>query len=401
MPRVAAILRFSAVLLLCCGYLPGASAQTSEPPVARKFDEFGPVGHCDLTARLDNLAVSLQNSPGAVAHIMLYSPPGPGEMFLGHMKNYLVMTRGVLPKRIKTIYAGRNSDLKLPKIELWIVPRNAPPPEPQKYETNIETFKGLLADELGYDDLGIQYEDQMGPGIGNTTDAAFADILNEQKNAVGYVVVYSGEDATPGAWQTIAQNELDYLKKFKLEPGRVKVIFGGHQKETRLQLWILPKEEPPPVRDAGPELPPAKTVKAGDFYATNLGTAQNETNLFKRLKEILVTQKSVRVFLVVNLEIPTPETIELANEPEPEELDEPSQPLEEHEPADLIKLVEKWRGELAETHKIGADRFIVLYATAREYDSDHIKLWIVPQGQPLPDPNEEEPEPENPDPQKR
>jgi hypothetical protein len=38
----------------------------------------------------------------------------------------------------------------------------------------------------------------MGPGIGTTTSASFADMLHEQKDAVGYIVVYSAKDAAPG-----------------------------------------------------------------------------------------------------------------------------------------------------------------------------------------------------------
>ncbi len=38
----------------------------------------------------------------------------------------------------------------------------------------------------------------MGQGIGGTSNDSFADILNQQKNAIGYVVVYRGEDLTSG-----------------------------------------------------------------------------------------------------------------------------------------------------------------------------------------------------------
>lgn len=401
MPRVAAILGFSAALLLCCGYSPRVSAQApaKAQAVAAKFDEFGALGHCDLTARLDNLAIAIENTRGSKAHIISYAPPGLGERFLELLKDYLVNSRGLLPGRIKTIYGGRNTDLTQPKFELWIVPRNAAPPEPQKHETNVETFKGLFTDDPAWDHLDIQGEDVMGPGIGRTTDASFADILNQQKNAVGYLIVYSGEDAVPGASRRIAQYQIDYLKGFNLEPSRVNVIFGGHQKETRLQLWILPKEAPPPVRDAGPELPLARTVKAGDFYAYDLGDPKNETDVFTRLKEILSAEKTLRAFLVVRLESPNSHETLIDEEPESPGVPETStsELIEQREPTDLTKLVEKWRMELANKHKIGPDRLIVLFTTAEEFDSNHISLWIVPKGQPLPDPHEEEepqPQPE-------
>jgi hypothetical protein len=267
---------------------------------------------------------------------------------------------------------------------LWIFPRDTTVIEPDQHETDVDKFKGLFADDRAHDRVEIRVEDEMGPGIPDTTHAAFADMLNQQKNAVGYLVVYSGEDATPGAWRRIADDQLDHLKTFKLDSSRVKVIFGGHRKETRRQLWIQPKDAPPPVREAGSESPMAKAVKVQDFYANDLGDKQNESNVFTRLKGIMSAQKSVRAFLVVRLESATP------NEPIEEASDQT------REPADLTKLVEKWRIELANTHKIGADRFIVLFTTARESESNQISLWIVPKGQPLPDPNEEEREEENP-----
>jgi hypothetical protein len=377
MPRVAAILVFSAALMLCCGFSPGVYAQLPELDArtgATKFDEFGLIRHCDLTARLDNLAIFVQETPGAKAHLIFYGPPGGEDASLTFIKDYLVNSRGLLANRIETTYGGRNSDLKLPRIELWLVPRNALPPEPQTHDLpNLEKFKGLFDEDRARDRLELQVEDEMGPGIGSTTHPSFVDILNHQDNAVGYVVVYSGDDATPGAWRRIAQEEIDYLKKFNVDPARVKMIFGGNQKQTKRQLWILPKDAPPPVSDAGPESPLAKTVKLDDYDAETLGDPQNEAKVFARLKEILTAQKSVGAFVVARLA--SAEGPPVAGEPEP---------------ADLRKLVEKWRTKLANTHKIFADRFVVLFTTAPEDYSSHLRIWIVPKGQPLPDPHEEE-----------
>lgn len=389
MPRVANILRiFLLAAFLLCG-LRNVAAQMEEPARPIKFDEFGKVSHCDVTARLDNLAIAIRDFPAAQAHIISYAPPGVGERLLELLKGYLVETRGLRPDRIKTTYGGRNSDLKLPKIELWIVPKNAEPPEPQKYETQVETFKGLLFDREVEDNFGVYYEDEMGPGIGDTTDESFADVLNRQQNAVGYVVSYSGENAAPGAWQSIGLRQIDYLKLLNVDTSRLKLIFGGHQKETKLQFWILPKDEPPPVHDAGAELPLAKTVKAGDFYIYGLNDKANQANFFNRLTESLKAQKNVRAFLVVRLEPPT------ADEPIANVGDE-EVPVEEIEQVDLTKLVEKWRAELLNKHKIGADRFIILFTTTREMESSQLSLWIVPKGQALPDPNEDEETTEEP-----
>ena len=46
-------------------------AQTSRE-TARKFDEFGDIQASDLIARLDNLAVSVQQAPGSKAFLIVY-----------------------------------------------------------------------------------------------------------------------------------------------------------------------------------------------------------------------------------------------------------------------------------------------------------------------------------------
>lgn len=377
MPRVTAIFVFSIALLLSCGFSPRVDAQVpeSEALVARKLDEFGSIRHCDLTARLDNLAIFVQQIPGSEAHIIYYGPQGAEETSLKVIGDYLVDCRGLLSKQIKTIYGGRNSNLKLPKVELWVVPPNATPPAPQNHENVVETFKGMFDEAPAQDHVDLEFEDEMGPGLDATTYPSFADILNQQTNAVGYVVVYTGEDAAPGAWRRIAQDDIDYLKTMNLDPGRLKMIFGGHRKKTTRQLWVMSKDAPPPVKDAGPESPLAKTVKIDDFDAETLFTPQNETKVFTRLKEILTAQKNVRAFVVVRLEVPDPD--------EPPAIDERDQ-------ADLTKLVEKWRAELANSQKIGPDRFIVVFTTAPEAYASHLRLWIVPKGHPLPNPHEEE-----------
>jgi hypothetical protein len=122
-------------------------------------------------------------------------------------------------------------------------------------------------------------------------------------------------------------------------------------------------------------LPLAKTVKLDDFDGETLRSSQNQTNLFTRLKEILTAQKSVGAFVVVRLQVPNPDEAPVGDEPKP---------------VHLRKLVEKWRTRFANTHKIFADRFVVLFTTAPEFHTSHLRIWIVPKGHALPDPHEKE-----------
>ncbi|HEX3251507.1 MAG TPA: hypothetical protein VHS05_18875 [Pyrinomonadaceae bacterium] len=401
MPKVAAILVFFLVVSGCI------YAQTHEVVSVRtarsdqpiKFDEFGQLGHCDVTARLDALAMQLDNQPTAKGAIVSYAPEGDGygtgKRVLEMIKDYLVNSRGLAEDRIETIYGGRNSDKYHSQTELWIVPKGAPLPKTEKRETNVDTFQGLYYEGDVYDDFGVDIPAEMGPGIGGSIDASFADMLHQQKNSTGYIVVYSGEDLTPGAWRRVGQSNIDSFKEFNLEPSRFKLIFGGQQKESRLQYWILPNNAPPPVREAGEEKALANTVKVGDFSIYNLDEENNQKAIFSRLTEILTLDKTVRAFLVVTLNEPDPEeeTTEQVASPVTSPSPETVEPVEEKPPVDLTKLVEKWRVDLANTHKIGPDRLIIVF-TSEPY-SGNLSLWIVPKGAPLPNPKEEE-EPADP-----
>lgn len=387
MSKIAAILGLCLVALLV-----SASAQTRKgPPRASKFDQFGQVGHCDLTARLDNFAIQLQNQPTAKGVIVSYAPEGEGvgtgKHVLALLTDYLVNSRGLAPDRIETIYGGRNSDLYHSDTELWIVEKGARLPKTEKRETRVESCQGLYFDYKAYDDFGVEVMEEMGPGIGNSTYASFADMLRQQKNAVGYVVIYSGEDLTPGAWRRLGQEEIERSKAFNVEANRVKLIFGGQEQRSHIQYWILPASAPPPVADAGSEKALAQTVKAGNFYITDLENEKNQAAIYSRLSEILTLDKTVRAFLVVRLEQPEP--LEVTEEVPPgiSNLPEATEPVETKPPLDLTKLVEKWRDGLATTHKIGPDRFIIVFTS--ETSSD-LSLWIVPKGAALPDPKEDE-----------
>lgn len=389
MSRVAAIL---GVFLLV---LSGVCAQDHAGPAkATRIDVFGQVGHCDVTGRLDNLAIQLQNQPSARGAVISYAPEGEGwgtgKQVLEIIKDYLVNARGIADDRLQMIYGGRNSDKHQSETELWIVPQGARAPKPEKRESDVATFQGLYYEGPGYDDFDVEIPPEMGPGIGSTVSASLADILHVQKNAIAYVVVYSGEDLTPGAWRRLGQQDIESFKERDVESNRFKLIFGGQQKETRIQWWVLPNGAPPPVADAGSEKALATTIKAGDFQGYNLDDEKNQKAIFSRLSEILTLDKTVRAFLVVRLPQPEPEE---ATEPQAEsaaatyQLPEPAEPVEEKPPVDLTKLVEKWRADLASTHKIGPDRLIIVF-TSEPY-SNYLSLWIVPKGAPLPNPNEQ------------
>lgn len=105
--------------------------KTPPPVECRKFDEFPSIAFDDTKARLDNLAVELQNSPDLTAYVIIYagrtSRTGQADALGRRALDYLTASRGVDPRRIVVINGGyRDSDF----IEIWLCPQGATPPQP-------------------------------------------------------------------------------------------------------------------------------------------------------------------------------------------------------------------------------------------------------------------------------
>ena len=97
--------------------------------VAREFDECNNCTFDDQKARLDNLAVELQNDPATIGYVIAYggrtSPIGQTARLMTRARDYLINERGIDGSRIVIINGGfREAD----SVELWIVPRGATPP---------------------------------------------------------------------------------------------------------------------------------------------------------------------------------------------------------------------------------------------------------------------------------
>jgi hypothetical protein len=98
---------------------------------AKQFDVCCSCAYDDQKARLDNLAVQLQNDPSASAYIIAYagrnSRRGEANRLLTRARDYLVTQRGMNSTQITVLNGGfREEDC----VELWIVPSGATPPQP-------------------------------------------------------------------------------------------------------------------------------------------------------------------------------------------------------------------------------------------------------------------------------
>lgn len=132
-------------ILIACSLSRSEMAVPTSP-----FDRFGDIQCEDEMARLDNLAVQLQNSPADTAVITFYG----GKKFRGRlprrgdaaarasrMKPYLVGRRGVPSRQITVIDGGYREEWQ---VVIFIVPPGAtsPTPDPTVPLKQIKFRKG-------------------------------------------------------------------------------------------------------------------------------------------------------------------------------------------------------------------------------------------------------------------
>jgi hypothetical protein len=107
-------------------------SSTPLPPVGpHRFDEFPSIAFDDDKARLDNLAIELQNNPGSTGYIIVYggrtSRADTADRLGARAGEYLVQTRGIDASRVVVVNGGYRDTSS---FELWLVPQGAPPPTP-------------------------------------------------------------------------------------------------------------------------------------------------------------------------------------------------------------------------------------------------------------------------------
>ncbi|HEX2268948.1 MAG TPA: hypothetical protein VHH35_05420, partial [Pyrinomonadaceae bacterium] len=235
---------------------------------------------------------------------------------------------------------------------------------------NLAGFKGMLAEFQSEDYIKLVWPpdweedpEQVEP-VGDVIYAACDDVLKAQKQSVAHVVAFNGVEDVPGTWRRVAESTVEDLKSFGLASSRFKIAYGGQSKETKVQLWILPPGEMPPVKDPASEPQAAKAIRIGKFDHSMMSYAQNQTAVFNRLLTVMRQNPDLRAYLVVRMQAP------------------------EEDPVNLPKLVDKWKNELTTKHKIRPERVVLLFANAPESHLPSVEIWMVPPGQGLPDLNQ-------------
>jgi hypothetical protein len=99
---------------------------TLPPASCHKFDEYADLKFNDEKARLDNLAIQLQQEPGSQAYYVIFgSCDTEGAARSGRAVDYLVNNRGIDRSRITVVDGGCRESLT---VELWLCPTGAAAP---------------------------------------------------------------------------------------------------------------------------------------------------------------------------------------------------------------------------------------------------------------------------------
>ena len=218
-------------------------AQTSDKN-ARKFDDFGDIQASDLIARLDNLAIAVQQEPASKAFLIVYRTrrdlPGLSNRYAHRMRSYLINSRGLPAERIVVVDGGVANCLSQ---QLWVVPPNsAPKPREDAYENSYRP--SIYKFDEHYYQIGKQDPDW----ISYWPDApenligyleSFGEMLLKDRKLVAYLVAFRDERDQRQVIQHMLQTERNFLiKEFRIDPSRIKTIDGGYSTSRTMELWL-------------------------------------------------------------------------------------------------------------------------------------------------------------------
>lgn len=277
-------LLFSLCLLLssAIGYAAIQQPSSTQPRKIDSYNDKIPSSEAEQW-RLEDFMQALSAEPDSTAYIIAYGgredPPGKARRYAARAKNWLVDYRGIESRRIVIVDGGRREEFI---VELWLVPRNAKPPEPAP--TII--VPDVAGDNLLYDDFDLGYDNFASRTENDPARLdGFAKALEREPGSWGCIVAYAmaGDDRTgiewdrPGTALRIARARRAYLvKQHGLPLSRLSIVDGGYSARM-VQLWIM---RPNARFDVGPFVYPDR-LKANQNGTLTIGKANQNRSCCK------------------------------------------------------------------------------------------------------------------------
>ena len=242
---------------------PHALSQTDATrPAPKPFDAFGDVVYeTEWLARLDALAVEMNNNPQTKLYIVAYGVPNrlPGRPLRRANWAYGVLTkgRGLDPTRVEVVFGGYRDDVK---YEHWLIPPGEElPVKPFDFAAALTREKSAYrfdlfslydpASDADYDGSYGEYLDDRG------RYQPLALALRQDPAARGLIIVYRSRRNRVGEDRRLAANiKRSILKAHALAPERVVAIGGGRREFRNVEVWLVPPGAslPKPTPDTRP-----------------------------------------------------------------------------------------------------------------------------------------------------
>jgi hypothetical protein len=378
-------------------------APNSRPAEARKIDEYGRLGHCDMTARLDNFARELQNEPGAKGLLVGYDLKGKGRALanwnLKVGRYYLINSRGIEPSRIAFAEGGSRDD-EGAAAELWLVPEGAEPPFKPSADDRYaaKAFSGKF-DTYTTDALVYRVLVEMGYSGDDISRQEFAEKLKAQPGSRGYLVVRAPKGSAPGTWRRIGLREEQIIRKdYEVEARRLGSINGGTAggEDAEVDLWILPKNARAPEgvkEERAAELREAVRLSRLDSY----GSVDEDAEAWM-LKGIaaalrdnphaiacLVTREPDEVVYEAD-EGAASSDGESAATPAAEAAADPEGSGDGANEESIKETAERWKKVLNTRYGVYPWRVVVLEGKKMSWGVGRLSAWLVPEKARWPDP---------------
>jgi hypothetical protein len=203
-------------------------AQTQKKPKPYLFDEFGKVNRSEFNRRYSAFLTELVKDCDLTGYIINY----------GSAKDVSATERGIRnqTKTRRCSYSGlrivivNGGETKEQKVQFWIVPVGADPPE----LISDEPPKANKIDEFG----------EVSDRYFNWSLDNFVERLREVKTATGYIVNYGSDEEVSLRIKEITKH---FGCRDCLMDLRIVIMNGGTRKTLKTELWIVPQGVEPPT----------------------------------------------------------------------------------------------------------------------------------------------------------
>ena len=287
--------------LVSIGQDTSETVQKEDAKIPIEIDEFGIVGECDLSSRLDSFFVELMNNPSSSGNIIFYQGKDalPSDYDSNRMetrvRNYLRF-RNFDASRINFTNGGFRDELS---TELFLVPNGAASPIPTEtitpptipkdktflYDKNfvgsdefinfldefilpsvkaaIEEEERLAEEEIRLEALNSNVQIEIKTEVNEEAfeiekptaeeieeakfywiNEKFGDLIKKQKDSSG-VIVYYADDAyyEIGKLQNLFdEGKRKIAEASKLPADKIAVVYGGYRNMVEAEFWIVPKK---------------------------------------------------------------------------------------------------------------------------------------------------------------